>query len=188
MAVSAAEVRYASNGVYGNVAYDMDRVVGGYAMPGEETYSIPVPRPDERTRERVRERTAVRTQEKAAYGVPVVGILGFLVTAVLMVVVLMSYVQMAELSDEANALENSISQLQEENKQLQADYATTFNLNEIKSYAINNLGMSEISEDNVSIIGTERGDKAEILNEDDASKGFFQKIADFFASIPEYFK
>ena len=48
--------------------------------------------------------------------------------------------------------------------------------------------MSEISEDNVSIIGTERGDKAEILNEDDASKGFFQKIADFFASIPEYFK
>ena len=186
MASSTADVRYASNGVYGNVAYDFGRT-GGYAIPDEELYTRPAERPEELTRVIPKERTAVRTKEDA-FGVPLFGIVGFFAVAALMVLLLLSYVQLAEISDETTQLQSTISQLDEENEILSVQYETTFNLNDIKDYAMNTLGMVEISEDNITVVEVEREDKAVILNEDTSSKGIFSGIASFFDSLLEYFR
>ena len=186
MAASTAEMRYADNAVYGNVAYDLGRS-GAYALPEEELYTRPAERPEELTREIPREETAVRTQTRQAYGVPLFGIVGFLAAAALMVFMLLSYVQLAQISDETTQLENTIAQLDQENETLQYQYESTFNLNEIKDYAKNVLGMTEISSANIKVVEVQREDKAEILNEDDAAKGFFAGVSDFFNSLTEYF-
>ncbi|MGM9521729.1 MAG: hypothetical protein ACI3VB_04545 [Oscillospiraceae bacterium] len=184
MAAGTAKAEYAQNAVYGNVAYDLS--TAGYAIPREDR-TIPAERPQERVRERAREEVQAAPREKAAFGVPVAGIIGVIAAAALMVFVLLAYVQLNEISSETSQLKSAISELTETGTRLRVTYESTFNLNEIEDYAINILGMTKLKDSCVTVFASDKTDKAEILNADDSAKGLISRASEFIGSLAEYF-
>jgi cell division protein FtsL len=187
MAARTAEMDYAENAVYGNVAYDLS-TAAGYAIPRERTANPPLERPREKVREREQVRTRTAAKEQTAFGVPVLGIFGIAIAAVMMVFVLFGYVQLAEISGEMGSLNSTISTLNEENAKLKVAYESTFNLNEIEDYAVNVLGMTKLADSNVTRFDIVKADKASILSEDDSTNGILAGIESFFDTVREYFK
>ena len=176
-------MEYAVGGVYGNVAYDLS--TAGYALPREEEYSRPAEQPRETVREREQVRTAVR--ERQAFGLPLFGVIGTVAVAVVLVMVLMAYIQLAQVSSTTTQLKNSIADLEESGTMLRVRYESTFNLNEIETYAMNVLGMTKLDDSNTTVFEVEKADKAEILNPDDSAEGILSVVSRFLDSIGEYF-
>lgn len=107
--------------------------------------TAPVPR--RREKEWVRERQDgglfSRSLRRQARGISFVTVGGFLLAAVLLVLVLLAQIRLTALSDSAAAAESSIRQLQTQQDKLRAEYATTFSLEEVEDYAVNVLGMQK---------------------------------------------
>ena len=194
MAAATMRAEYAANTVYGNVAYDLNRV-NGYALPQEE--EVLQPSPEELARERVQERlrerelARARAQAKAhaqTFGVPVLGILGILVVAALMIFVLFGYVELAEISAQTTRVKNDIAALNEQSAKLRIDYEMAFNLAEVETYAVNILGMTRMGADNVTVLGIAHEDKAEILSPDDTAAGWLARAGNILDTVLAYFK
>ncbi len=201
MAEGARKYRYADP-VYGSVAYNY----GSTAIPiPEREEPLPKRRPEpaprtepselerERARERVRERERARAGEQTAerphtFSIPVLGILGGLAVAVLAVLVLLSYVELTRLSTEQARLQQEMDRLNEQGNKLMIAYESTFNMSEIEHYAVNVLGMTKLTDEDTTLFRVNTDDRAEILNADDAEPGFFDRVADFFTSLAEYFR
>lgn len=186
--MAAAQVKYAS-ATYGSEAYDLDRVQG-YALPDEE--AVREPSREEQIRERLNERARVREQARAeaearsqTFGIPLLGIVGALVVAALMVTVLMGYIQLAEISGETSRVRSSIAELEERSEALKLTYETTFDLQSVESYAVNILGMTRGGAEEI-YTGVLLADRAQILAEDETA-GFVARLTGFLKSLPEYF-
>lgn len=187
---AAARAEYATGAVYGNVAYDLERVAGGYALPREREYDTPTPEELRRQRieERLRAREDARAREKAqaqTFGVPMLGIVGMLVAAALVVFVIFGYVQLAQISGETARVKSSIADLEEQNVSLKIRCEAEFNLLDVESYAMNVLGMVKLTDDNMNVHTVVRQDKAEILAQDDTAT-FLSRLGGLFDSIMEY--
>lgn len=185
----AAAVKAQYSATYGSEAYDLDRVQG-YALPDEEIYEEPSSQERIRQRldERARERAKAKAQAEAAsqtFGIPVLAIVGVLVVAALMITVLMGYIRLAQISGETSRVRASIAQLEERQEILEINYETTFNMEEIESYAVNILGMSR-GLDEMYTGGVILADRAQILAEDETA-GLGARIIGFLKSLPEYF-
>lgn len=185
----AAAVKAQYSATYGSEAYDLDRVQG-YALPEEEAYEEPSSQERIRQRldERARERAKAKAQAEAAsqtFGIPVLAIVGVLVVAALMITVLMGYIRLAQISGETSRVRASIAQLEERQEILEINYETTFNIEEIESYAVNILGMSR-GLDEMYTGGVILADRAQILAEDETA-GLGARIIGFLKSLPEYF-
>ncbi len=185
----AAAVKAQYSATYGSEAYDLDRVQG-YALPDEEIYEEPSSQERIRQRldERARERAKAKAQAEAAsqtFGIPVLAIVGVLVVAALMITVLMGYIRLAQISGETSRVRASIAQLEERQEILEINYETTFNIEEIESYAVNILGMSR-GLDEMYTGGVILADRAQILAEDETA-GLGARIIGFLKSLPEYF-
>lgn len=171
---------------YGNVAYDLERVKREWEY---EEYDVPAEAPAQPERKR---KTATRVKQRAAAnkrGVSAFSVAGFITVAVLVVIILLANVQLTEISANTTQARETLSELKKEKAQLLVQYETTFNLNEIRTYAIEELGMVEASEgETVSVNGT-GGDKAVILDSTaEKDRGVFSGVATFLTSILEYFK
>ena len=182
---AAAQVKYAS-ATYGSEAYDLDRVEG-YALPEEETAE---PSREEKIRQRLDERARVRAQEKAktqaqTFGIPLLGMVGAVVVAVLMITVLMGYIQLAEISGETSRVRASIEDLEERSEILKLQYETTFDMESVEAYAVNILGMTRGSA-RETCTGVILADRAQVLAEDETA-GVLARITGFLKSLPEYF-
>ena len=185
----AARAEYASGAVYGNVAYDVPRAAGGYALPQERE----LPSPQEQQRERIEERLRAREnarvrarEEGQTFGVPLLGVVGMLVVAALLIFTLFGYVELAELSGETTNVKNSIAELEEVNTNLKIKCETEFSLMDVEAYATNVLGMIKPAATGSTSHTLTRNDKAEILAEDETA-GILSAIRGLFSSVAEYF-
>lgn len=186
--MAAAEVQYAT-ATYGSEAYDLERV-RGYALPEEEVYGGPSSqeRIQERLDERARERARAKAEEKAktqVFGIPLLGMVGTAVVVVLMVTVLMGYIRLAEISAETSKVRSSIAELEERQEILEITYETTFNMQDIESYAVNILGMTR-GLDEMYTGGVILSDRGQVLAEDETA-GLLARLTGFLKSLPEYF-
>jgi len=189
MAAKVQEMKYAVNGTYGSVAYDLTKL-GGYALPEEQTYTEPAPRQQEK--KRVREYAETRAQAlaraKAAQSVSLLSVAGFAVAAALFVFVLLSYVKLTEISTEVSKLNSVIAELDNEQKKLDVEYELAFNKNEIEDYAVHVLGMSKMTEADTTVYSLQREDQAEVLRNDTAWTGVVSASQEFLSSLAEYLK
>ncbi len=180
----AAEVRYAT---YGSEAYDLDRVVGGNALPEEEAFDVPSQR--ERINERLNERAGERAkakEESRVFGIPLLGMVGVVVAVFLMVTVLTGYIQLAQISAETSRVRSSIADLEEKAEMLEIQYEITFNMADVESYAVNILGMARADSAGSAYSGAVMADRAQILAEDETA-GIMARLTGFLKSLPEYF-
>lgn len=188
MAANVAEMRYAVNGTYGSAAYDISRFDNAAA---QEEYELPREETAQQEEEwgRVRERAEAIEEAKRAQSVSIAAVLGFAVVAVLMVLMLLSYVRLAEISGNISALESDIADIQVVQTKLKVEYESVFNLTEIKTYATSVLGMTKLNDSNTTVLTIERTDKAEILTGDGTgSSGIIETAKEFISSLMEYFR
>ncbi len=183
MASLNSEVKYA-DAVYGNLAYEYGSTAERYATPDEV---VAEPERGEKVRKKVRIRVKAKEKVSTSFGVPALGIIGSIVVAAVAVLVLLSYVELTELSANRSDLESQLSSLNEQNAKLTIQYESTFNLSDIEDYAINVLGMSRLTDGDTTIITMDKYDHAEILNEDDSSSGFWDFVTDTVDTILEFF-
>lgn len=127
-----------------------------------------------------------RAREKTA--IAPASVLGFALAAIFIVMVIMSYVRLTVVVSEISALNAEIATLQSEAKVLSARYERTFNLNEVKEYATDYLGMKQMTEADVTRFSMARSDKGVVLAEDDASGlGIVSGAREFVSSLMAYF-
>ncbi len=84
-------------------------------------------------------RRAVRSGARIAPGM----ILGFCLSALLLVLVLLAQIRMTAISDHAAGLENEILSLRQEQNKLLAEYEASFPLAEVERFALEELGMQK---------------------------------------------
>ena len=195
--MAAARAEYAGRGYYtdafnGSAAYDLDRVMGAVPLPEEEPEQQPSPEELQRQRiqERLRQREQARAKEQSrlqVFGVPVVGIMGVIAAAVLMIAVLMSYIELAGISGQIRDVRSSIETLEDRGEALSVKYEAAFNMAEVETYAVNILGMTRGYDSSTGYTAVYRSDRAEILAEDETA-GLVARIKGFLKELPEYFR
>ena len=181
MAMQAEVIKYVPR-VSGSVAYDLEHAIPYYEQPELDT-EVPKARPT--VRRKVKRK--VKAREEAGYGISTFALVGFFVVVALAIMILMTYVQFAEVSLEMTRLENRYAELMEEEDTLRISYESAFDINEIEEYATAALGMTKPSAYQMSGVETQTADKAEIIETDKRTEGFFSRISAGFSSILECF-
>ena len=128
----AASTQYRTRrySTYGNVAYqpEPEPIRRGAQRPGQEAERVRRPRVQPRPRTISRPQVQVRPQGAVA-PFAIVGFLAVIVCAVLLV---MTSAQLAVVKDESVDLRSTLSDLQSEEKTLQAQYELAFDLSELE--------------------------------------------------------
>ena len=114
---------------YGDLAYDLDAMSREYALrhAGEPVRREAMPAPQ------VRRVTPARRREQQK--VSVVSILGFSAVAVLVVLLLMNYVKLTQISESVVTLKAELTQLETDNIALTTKYEQTFDLATVREAA-----------------------------------------------------
>ena len=185
MSSATKELRYRQSGaVYGNLAYDLDREL----RERELRHAGELPRRREQALETPKVRSISKVQVHQKQSLSVFSVVGFAAVAVLAVLVLLNYVQLTALSSQTVELQSQLSQLQEENVVLTAQYERMFDLNTIKE-AAEAAGMSKPSSSQVSYIDLSEGDSAVVYEQKEP--GLLSQILDSLHhgvyAVVEYF-
>lgn len=124
-----ARSHYRGAATYGDLAYDLDAMSREYALrhAGEDVRREAVPAPQVRTVTRAKP----RVQQK----ISLVSVLGFAAVAALVVVLLLNYVKLTEISESVVALKAELVQLKTDNVSLTTRYEQTFDLATVKEAA-----------------------------------------------------
>ncbi len=194
----AQTARYASrSATFGSVAYDLDALKRGFEHTGyaepEPEYAAPaapgkVSRPDAVERVGAWAKARAIAVQASPVTVSVFSVMGFLLAAVLIVFVILSYVQITELNDQKTQLRAQVSALDTEMEQLRVGYETTFNLNEIEDYASHTLGMVRLTDSNTAAVRSGRTDAGVILTPKNDDGSAFSGFGEFIGSLLEYLK
>lgn len=189
MSAEYATMKYAKGApygtaTYGSVAYDLGRIQTEYEVPAQ-----PVPRERERIRTEAQPKRKTQHKAEVKQGISLFSVVGFAVIAVMMVFVILANVQLTEISYSVSETRNRIAELENEREQLEVQYETSFNLTELRAYAIESLGMTEAADsETIDLIGV-KGDKAEMLDDSlAANKGIISSVSSFLTSLLEYFR
>lgn len=172
------------------VAYDFAGA-GYYEDLREQYFPRPAEAPRKRRDEWVREKddafAGTRAISRKGQGISLLTVLGFLMAAVLLVMVLLAQIQMTALADSAAGLENRISELKTEQNKLVAAYETTFSLAEVEEYAIEELGMQKPRADQIVYLdGVGAADRAVILEQEEQNM-FSLGVSSVLDSLWSYF-
>jgi len=180
MAAAARRITF-DTATYGSLAHELD-----YVESFGDEYAEAQPRQKER--ERAVPKAAARAHAQPV-GVSLFAVVGVLLAAALMVCVLLSYVQLAEISGDMTALQKQMTELKKEEARLTIEYEKAFNLSAVEDYAVNTLGMTKLTESQIYTVDIQRHDKAEVLGQPGA-KGtdFFSGAAEYITSLLAYFK
>lgn len=188
----AQSAKYASRyATYGSAAYDLDALKRGFdeavsAEPQRAPLRGQTARPAEKTR--TAEKVRVHAVYRRGVSVSAISVIGFAVAAVMIMLVVLSYVQIAEINDSKSSLRSRLNALNTEAEQLRVQYETTFNLNEIEEYAAHTLGMVRLSEGSTALVSSGREDSGVVLSGDGAESGALTGFAEFIDSLLEYFR
>jgi hypothetical protein len=181
MASTARELHYGRGGsVYGNLAYDLER-------------EVRVRQPHRETEERLRQaepqvRSISRVQVRERQKIPALAVVGFCAVIALSILVLMSYVQLTELSAQTVKMRGELTALQTENVTLTAQYEKMYDLSAVKE-AAQSVGMAKPSASQIYYIDLSDGDSAVVYEKKDA--GILTRLTDSlshgFYAVMEYF-
>lgn len=182
----AVNTRYASDYNTGSLAFNYGSTAPAYP---EWTAPAPKERVQPRTAPKIIEDTSAKTHA-AAYtqSISPLAIVGCICAAVMVVFLLMAKIQLTELTDQAVALENQLTELSVAQNRLLIDYESAFNLTEIEEYATTQLGMQRPREDQIFYLESTVSDKAVIIENSDGKKGLGDRLFDMLSSVSEYFK
>ena len=189
MASAARELRYSGyssrSAVYGDLAYDLDREVREHTLrhAGEARRQ---PREESMARPQVRRVSQVQVRQKQKLSV--FSLLGFGAVAALAVLVLMSYIQLTELSSQVVELKSQLSTLQTENVTLTAQYERMYDLETVKA-AAEAAGMGKPSNSQIYYIDLSDGDNAVVYQkeEPDVLSRLLTSLNHGIYTVVEYF-
>lgn len=153
----ANERRTRKYDTYGSLAYQSD-YQRGTAAPARRAQE---PERERRPRVQPRVQTAARPQvEVRAQGaVAPFAILGFVAVALCALLLVMTSAQMAMTNNEIVGLDNTISQLQREEKILMAEYQLAYDMNAIENELISSGQMVKASAGETVFLDMSEGDK-----------------------------
>jgi cell division protein FtsL len=189
VASAARELRYSGynsrSAVYGDLAYDLDREVREHTLrhAGEARRQ---PREESAARPQVRRVSQVQVRQKQKLSV--FSLLGFGAVAALAVLVLMSYIQLTELSSQVVELKSQLSTLQTENVTLTAQYERMYDLETVKA-AAEAAGMGKPSSSQIYYIDLSDGDNAVVYQkeEPDVLSRLLTSLNHGIYTVVEYF-
>ena len=150
--------RYRSNG---SAAYDIRTY--GNAVPKPRGPGLPEERPRPVRRQRVKAKTAVSP----------FAALGLVAAALMLVMVIFSYVQLYEATSEVGRLQEELAALQEEQQALTSQYEGQIDLAAIETRA-RELGMVQPTSIETVYLNLTSADRAEVLGEQ--SPGFLASV------------
>ncbi len=182
MAEAAVNRKYGQGAVYGSLAYDFNNPEL-YREEYTEAQPKAHPRVQTQTRVRTRARTVVRTRQSIAP----LSLLGMLAAAFLLVTAILAQARIVGISSKSVALQQELTQLEEQQAKLRIDYESAFNMAEIEDYAIHSLGMQKPRADQIFYIDTSSPDKAVVIAGAE-STGFVDRVSDYLSGIVEYFR
>jgi cell division protein FtsL len=139
-------------------------------------YDLPLGEEQRQTRRQPQK--IVRRRLRPRQTVPLGFLAAGIVLMALLLGVLVSEIQLREVSAQTSALRTQVAELQSEQDALTAEYETALNLTEVEDRAINELGMSKPASEQIQYIDADTEDKAEILSDDQGSG-----LGNFFRSI-----
>ncbi len=160
--------------VYGNVAYDPVWEGGAVAVPAPERQEVLQPRPNVRPKERTLARPRVQVREAGA--VSPFAVIGFLAIGVMTVLMLMSCVRLAVVNDETVQLRNQLSQLQEEEAKLMAQYELTYDLQAIETQMTANGAMMKPTSSQMMVLDLSEPDNVVVYNQTESVSGVLGQI------------
>ena len=137
------------------------------------------------------ERIAPRKQKvpKAKVSVSPLAVVGTMIVIALLAMVVYSYVQLYETTNQVGELRAELTEKQENTAKLQSAYEGMINLDEIEKRVRENYGMTQPSARQIFYLNVPGADHAEVLQVDDRS--FLEKAWDAidgsFHGIMEYF-
>lgn len=160
---------------YGSVAYEP--VWGGdvIAVPGGE--EVARPRPKVRPKERTMVRPQVQVRE--AGKVAPFSVVGFLCVGVLAVLLLMSCVRLAVISDESVQLTNQLEELQDQEATLLAQYEMAYDLQAIEEQLTADGTMVKPSSSQIVILDLSEPDNVVVYGQEEKT-GLLDRIAGLF--------
>lgn len=166
--------------VNGNTAYDR---YGSLSVSRETAAPA---RPQVQSRPRLRK---LETKVYARHNISPFAITGFVAVIGLMMLVIFSYVQLTEITDQSISLKTQLSQLQNEKVKLLSQYEDATDLSTLKNRAISELGMMSPDTDQIEYINMSQSDKAVIIQkqEQGVSASVFQAIKGSVYYVLEYF-
>lgn len=169
------------SGVYGSLAYDLDALVKERQL--EEAGQM---HEVQRRQEEARRRKAV-AKPKAQLSPMLLG--GIAVLTALVVVLLMGYVQLTQISNSVTEMKNEMGQLNDEHVALLTRYEQTFEMAAVKE-AAENLGMSKPSAGQIEYVELGGPDKAVVYaaGKDGVLDKFFASVEDGVGAVVEYFQ
>ena len=178
MAAEAARVlEYPEEFIYGSAAPAAEI----FAQPGPAQAETPAPR------ERAAAGARAKTAADAAHGISVFTFFGALFIAALMTFVVLAHINYNEVTNETVRLRAQLEKLTEQESKLKIAYESVIDMKEVERYAKDVLGMSTPDTDQVSVVQTVSGDRAEIIDngsEANALRGF----ASFISSLLDNFR
>ena len=175
-------MKYADRITYGNIAYDLGRVRPEYEVPQRERIQ------KQREEAAVEAKSVSRARAQEKQGISLFSVVGFVVIAIMMVFIVLGNLQLTEISYSMKETRARIAELEMEREQLEVKYETAFNLNELRTYAIDTLGMTEATVTQTISLGNVKEDKAVILDNGAASESMISKVSSFLTSLLEYFR
>lgn len=179
----AAEARRRSTRyeVYGNVAYDPVWEGGAVAAPAPERQEVLRPRPKVRPKERTLARPRVQVRE--AGKVSPFAVVGFLSVGVLAVLLLMSCVKLAVINDEAVQLRSQLSELQEEETKLLAQYELAYDLKAIEEQLTADGSMVKPSSSQMVVLDLSEPDNVVVYDQTENTAGTLGQIGDLLGDL-----
>ena len=177
----ATQKKYQVHG-YGNIAYDLDALVKERALDDAgRMYELP------RQEEEAVQRKEKTEKPKAQFSPLLVGSAAVLIT--LVVVLLMGFVQLTQISNSVTEMKTEMGQLNDERVALLTRYEQTFEMAAIKE-AAEGLGMSKPSAGQIEYVELGGPDKAVVYaaGKDGVLDKFFASVEDGVGAVVEYFQ
>ena len=183
---------YAS-AVFGSEAYDPDWLFTEYEPEPEPPQTEePARQPAKKPAAKPRTGLRVRADEEAArstQALPLFAVLGVAAVVCLAVLTLLANVHLMQLRSETKAMERQLSELQKTQAQLDVAYAAAFDLNDVRDYAENNLGMTKPDESQIHYVDMGYTDTAVVYHaQEDAPTKAISSVVSIWQTLLAYFK
>ena len=176
-----------SYNTYGNVAYAPAYDGSAVRAPGREDALSP--KPKVRPRERERTLTRTRVQVREAGEVSPFAVIGFLAVGIFAALLLWSYSQYVVFSDQLVSMRSELSELQEENVLLSAQYEKVFDMERIQE-AVGDT-MVRPTNDQVVYLDLSEPDSVVLYGEEEMTQGpmgLLKGLEELFGDLFAYFQ
>ena len=174
---------YRKNAVYGSLAYDLDALARERQLEdaGKLPQKQPVPQPQPLPRRQTQTRAAARPSPLVA--------LGTVVLLALVVVLMLGYVTLTDVSGSVSSIKREIEALDEQHIALLTEYEKTFDLATVKA-AAEAAGMSKPTSGQIQYIDLSGDDSVTLYKAEGSAAlgGLLDKLERGWDYVLEYFR